>query len=191
MGLEMKKTTTPKMIQKFLEDVVNMILDGEAEWEQIDDFIIDYRHQVRTELPVLDIGLPKGVKKVEYYTAEHARGPSGKTLSGETIRLPGHVAAAIHYNERLSEFSDQVNPRIQTGSKIKVFYLTEKFGRFKSIAFPTETTDTPKWFDDTFEVDRLLHENKLIDKNLEKIFNAIGREVPTAQSKFNNSLMEW
>jgi hypothetical protein len=36
-----------------------------------------------------------------------------------------------------------------------------------------------------------LHENKLIDKNLEKIFNAIGREVPTAQSKFNNSLMEW
>lgn len=188
MGLEMKKTTTPKMIQRFLEDVVNMILNGEHEWDDIDDFIIGYREQVRSELPVLDIGLPKGVKKVEYYTRIHEAGVDDM---GNKPRLPGHVAASIHYNECLSNYGDQDNSPIATGHKIKVFYLTQKYGKFKSIAFPTDTTKVPKWFDSNYEVDRVLHEEKLIDKNLDKIFIAIGREVPTAQTKYNNSLMEW
>ena len=188
MGLEMKKTTTPKLIQKFLEDVVNMILDGEAEWPDIDDFIIEYRNNVRERFDPLMIGLPKGVKKVEYYTSIH---DAGVTPTGEKPRLPGHVAASIHYNECLKKYNDNNNQPIITGNKIKVFYLTQKCGKFKSIAFPTDTTKLPSWFTDNYSIDRELHEEKLIDDNLAKIFTAIGRSVPTAQSKFNDSLMEW
>ena len=187
MGLEMKKTTTPRQIQKFLEEVVNMILDGEASWTEIDDYIIDYRQKVVKDDPVLSIGLPKGVKKVEYYTDLYKQELNG----GEKARLPGHVAASIHFNECLKKFGDVNNEPIKSGSKIKVFYLTKVYGKFKSIAVPTDMEQLPFWFDENFEVLRTKHEQNLIDKNLEKIFVAIKREVPTAQSKFNNSLMEW
>ena len=99
------------------EQIKNWKSEDEELQDEIDDFIIDYRHQVRTELPVLDIGLPKGVKRVEHYTAQHVAGVNEK---GEKPRLPGHVAASIHYNERLAEYQDQVNPRIVTGNKIQL-----------------------------------------------------------------------
>lgn len=184
MGLEMKKTTTPRIIRSFLEDVVNMILDDEKEWSEIDDFIVDFRKKVRTECPLIEIGLPKGVKKVEYYTDMYR-------VEGEKARLPGHVAASIHYNECLKKFGDKENPPITSGSKVKVFYLTKKYGKFKSIAFPTDLEQTPKWFDDNFECDRLKHESRLIDNNLSIIFDAIGRVVPTAQTQFNDDILEW
>lgn len=184
MGLEMKKTTTPKIIRSFLEDVVNMILDGEKEWSEIDDFIVDYRKKVRTEYPLVEIGLPKGVKNVEYYTGVYR-------VEGEKARLPGHVAASIHFNECLKRFGDKENSPIASGSKIKVFYLTKKYGKFKSIAFPTDLEQTPKWFDDNFECDRLKHESRLIDNNLSIIFDAIDRVVPTAQTQFNDVILEW
>ena len=34
--------------------------------------------------------------------------------------------------------------------KIKVFYLTRKIGRFKSIALPVDGENIPKWFMDEF-----------------------------------------
>lgn len=184
MGLEMKKTTTPKIIRTFLEDVVNMILDGEKSWLDIENFIVDYRKKVRSEFPLLEIGLPKGVKKVELYTDAYR-------LEGEKARLPGHVAAAIHYNECLKQFGDKENAPITSGSKIKVFYLTQKYGKFKSIAFPTDFEETPKWFDENFECKRTDHEQRLIDNNLKIIFNAIDRIVPTAQTQFCDEVFEW
>lgn len=188
MGLKMKKTTTPKAVQLFLEDVVNKILDGHESWDNIDGFIIGYRKQVTETMPVFEIGLPKGVKNVEHYTS---LAQVGHNPDGSNLRLPGHVAASIHYNQCLEEFGDKTNLPIISGTKIKIFYLTQKYGRFKSIAVPTDAGDMPFWFHDHFTVNRQMHEERLIDKNLEQIFVAIGREVPTAQSKLNNSLMEF
>lgn len=184
MGLEMKKTTTPKVIQGFLENVVNMILDGEKTWNEIDNFIVDYRNQVAFDLPLLDIGLPKGVKKIEYYTNEYK-------VHGSKARLPGHVAASIHFNECIKEYNDTELSPITSGSKIKVFYLTKKYGKFKSIAVPTDLEVIPEWLTANFTVDRFLHEEKTIDGPLTIIFEAISRPVPTLQSLFNDSVLEW
>lgn len=189
MGLEMKKTTTPKHIQKFTETVVNMILDGEASWDQIEDFIINFRAEMHASTSLFDIGLPKGVKGVEEYTKTYE---TNKKLDVKT-RLPGHVAASIHYNECLQEFGDKESMSIVSGTKIKVFYLKRPRGRFKSIAIPTDLGKIPKWMleHDEFSIDVHKHEDKLIDAILSKIFVVLNEEVPTAQSKFNNSLMEW
>lgn len=183
-GLEMKKTTTPKVIQTFLEDVVNMILDGEKTWKFIEDYIVGYRQQVLTDLPILEIGLPKGVNKVEHYTQIYK-------LEGEKARLPGHVAASLFYNNCLKHFNDTDHEPITSGSKIKVFYLTRKYGKFKSIAFPTEMKQPPKWFTENFQVDRKQHETRLIDNNLNIIFTAIQQLVPTAQTQFNDTIFDW
>lgn len=184
MGLEMKKTTTPKVIQNFLEDVVKLILDGEKTWEDINAFIVSYRDQITHILPILDIGMPKGVKKVEHYTGEYE-------TYGDKARLPGHVAASIFYNRCLKEHHDTESMPIISNSKIKVFYLSRKYGKFKSIAFPTDTENLPEWFTTHYMVDRIQHEQKLIDNPLQIIFNALDREVPTSQSLFNESVLEW
>ena len=76
------------------------------------------------------IGLPKGVKGVENYT---------KSLElDKDARLPGHVAAAIHYNLALQKYEDKESIEITSGMKIKVFYLKQKIGKFKSIAVPVQ-----------------------------------------------------
>lgn len=189
MGLEMKKTTTPKAFQEFTQRVVNLILDGEMDWDDIDDIIIDFREKMVNDMPIFEIGLPKGVKGVDEYTAEHERCNKLELKA----RLPGHVAASIHYNECLKQFKDTNSMPIVSGTKIKVFYLKKPRGRFTSIAVPTDLGKLPSWMIENpeFAVDVSKHETKLIDGILEKIFTVLHREVATAQTKFNNSLMEW
>lgn len=183
MGLEMKKTTTPKHIQKFLADVVNMILNGDHEWLEIEDFIIDFRTKTMNSDQILEWGLPKGVQKVESYYEQYK-------INNKT-RLPGHVSATIFFNLCIKEYNDVENMPIVSGTKIKVFYLNEKIGRFKSIALPTDLVEIPQWFHDNYTIDKDKHQIRLIDNNLEKIFTAIGREVPTLQSQFSNELLMW
>ncbi len=181
MGLEMKKTTTPKPIQKFLENTIMMILADKSRAD-IEQYIITFRDDVVEKLDVFDIGLPKGVKKVEEYTQQYK-------IYGEGTRLPGHVSASIHYNECLEEFRDKESPIIVSNTKIKVFYLTQKCGKFKSIALPTDIEIVPAWFTEHFKVDRALHAEKLIDNNLAHIFDAIKQEVPTRQTVLTNDLL--
>lgn len=181
MGLEMKKTTTPKPIQKFLETTISMILSNES-WQDVEKYVISFRDGVVKDLDVFDIGLPKGVKKVEEYTQQYH-------ITGMDTRLPGHVAASIHYNECLEKFNDKESPMIISNTKIKVFYLDQMYGKFKSIALPTDIEIIPSWFTDNFVVDRALHAEKLIDNNLAHIFTAIKQEVPTRQTVLTNDLL--
>lgn len=187
MGLEMRKTTTPKPIQKFLQKTVSMILSGE-DWDTVNQFIIDYRDNVLYSMDLMDIGLPKGVKKVEEYAQKKALGTDE---NGKKYAIPGHVSATLHFNHCLEKYGDVENEQIASNTKIKVFYLKKPVDGFKSIALPTDIERIPKWFTENFEVDRALHAEKLIDNNLGHIFKAIGQEVPTHQTVLFNSLYEF
>lgn len=184
MGLEMRKTTTPKPIQNFLKDVVTMILQ-EKPWDDINDFIIEYRDNVVFSMDLMDIGLPKGVKKVEEYSQKRILGTDEH---GKKYAIPGHVSATIHFNQCLEKYSDVENDMIGSDTKIKVFYLTKPVDGFKSIALPTDMDRIPAWFTENYTIDRALHAFKLIDNNLGHIFKAISQEVPTHQTKLFNSL---
>jgi hypothetical protein len=179
----MKKTTTPKPIQKFLEKTISMILSGD-QWVDVEKYVISFRDGVVKDLDVFDIGLPKGVKKVEDYTQQYK-------IYGSDARLPGHVAASIHYNECLEKFNDKESPMIISNTKIKVFYLDRMYGKFKSIALPTDIEVVPRWFSDNYVVDRSLHAEKLIDNNLAHIFKAIKQEVPTRQTVLTNDILSF
>ena len=54
------------------------------------------------------------------------------------------------YNHCLEQYGDKESQRIVSGTKIKIFYLTKKFGRFKSIALPTDIRVLPSWFEEHF-----------------------------------------
>jgi DNA polymerase elongation subunit (family B) len=174
MGLEMKKTTTPKSVQNFLSATIEMILKG-CQWNDVERHVIDFRDKAIDVMEVFDIGLPKGCNKVEEYTRNFKDDPK--------TRIPGHIAAAIHYNLCLDEYDDHSSPPIISGMKIKVFYLKRDYGRFHSIALPTDIDVIPQWFLDEYQpvVDRYKQAERLVDDNLKLVFKAIRKEVPTRQ----------
>lgn len=183
MGLDTKKTTLPKEISKELNTFIERYLKGES-WEVIAEDIVTFKDKIETTDDIMSIGLPKGVKRVEHYTQE-------LKAYGEGVRLPGHVAASILYNICREKYKDHESLPITSGMKIKVFYLTSKVGRFKSIAVPVDIEQVPQWFLDDFTVDRQAHTERLVDKPLGNIIKAIGKDVPSRQTLLNNSLLEW
>ena len=181
MGLETKKTTLPKIVANQLNKFVERLLKGE-EWADVAEDIVKLKTELETTEDIMSIGLPKGVNKVEEYTAK---------IDDLTARISGHIAAAIHYNMMLEEHDDTDSPMITSGTKIKVFYLTQMYGRFKSIAIPTDIEVVPQWFYDNFTVKREMHVERLVDKPLQNILTAIERQVPDKQDLHVESLLEF
>jgi len=182
MGLDTKKTTLPKPIANKLNDFIRRYLKGE-EWDVIAHEIVDFKDHLETTDDVMSIGLPKGIRGVEAYTRKLKVDPS--------TRLPGHVAAAICYNLCLKKYNDHQSIPIMSGMKIKVFYITKKIDRFKSIAIPVDIEQVPQWFLDEFKIDRAAHTQRLVDKPLQNIIKAIDKNVPTRQSLFVDELLEF
>lgn len=183
MGLDTKKTTLPAEVSKKLNKYVERLLKGE-EWETIAADIVAYKDELTTTTDVMSIGLPKGIRGVEEYT-------QNMKIYGDKQRLPGHVAAAIHYNQSLEQYDDKENLPITSGMKLKVFYLTQKYGRFKSIALPTDTNQVPEWFLQNYTIDRKAHVERLVDNPLLNIIKAIGYEVPSKQSMLVDTMLEF
>jgi DNA polymerase elongation subunit (family B) len=188
MGLDAKKTTTPRPVKEFLRTVCYDLLTGKPE-NDIDQYIMKYRDAIIDDIPLMEMGLPKGVKKVELYTDafyDHYK-----------TRLPGHVAASILYNEVRNEHGDTTSLPITSGMKIKVFnfkYEIEHRGRlFNSIALPTDTEEIPDWFTEKFVpiIDREKHAKKLVDNMLHNMFDSIPRHVPTRHQEALNEEFDW
>ena len=188
MGLEMKKTTTPKPVARKLEAFVSMILNDE-DWGDISNFIVEYKESLINTDNIFELGIPKGIKKVEDYTAQLEVFENG----AEKVRLPGHIAAAIHYNQLRAEHGDTESDKITSGSKIKIYYLTTMFGRFKSIAVPGDMEELPPWFISEMlpYIDKDKQLDKLVDGPLRIICTALRRDVPTRQTIFESSIFEW
>jgi DNA polymerase elongation subunit (family B) len=176
MGVEMRKTTTPRDVKQFLRNSATMLLKG-VPAKELDEYIVAYRDKIIDDVPLMEIGLPKGIKKIELYTEEFRNNPK--------TRIPGHTSAALLYNEFRERYKDNQSLQISSGMKIKVFnfkYEFEHDGRmFKSIALPTDTEEIPQWFADDFVplIDRITHSKKLVDNMLHNMFDSIPRHVPT------------
>lgn len=181
MGLDTKKTTLPAEVSKKLNGFIERFLKGEN-WDSVSESIVQYKDELMSSGDVMAIGLPKGVKGMEKYTSLYER-------EGNEARLPGHVAAAIYYNEQLQEHQDKLSMPISSGMKIKVFYLIGKHGKFKSIALPTDLEVVPAWFIDNFRIDREAHIERLVDNPLSNILKAIGKQPPSKQSLLVDSLL--
>ena len=193
MGLELKKTTLPKYVQDKLSSFIERLLKGE-EWNVIAPDVVEFKDELKrtvTRDQVLEIGLPKGANKVEIYTQKYEgtyvpSTPEERAKNeklGPKTRLPGHISACIFYNMCLDSYKDNDSMRIVTGTKIKVYYLTQSFGRFKSIALPTDIERIPEWFIQDFLplIDIYAQIERLVDDPLENTVYAVGYAVPEKQ----------
>jgi len=184
MGVETKKTTLPKNIAKKINGFIERYLKGTA-WEDLAEDIVAYKSELLNTKNIMSIGLPKGIKQLEHYTKVYA----GDYYNKNKDRLPGHVAASIFYNLCLEEYGDNRSPVISSGMKIKIFYLNKTYGRFKAIAIPADIDTAPQWFLDNFVVNRDMHLERLIDKPMNNIIKAIGKETPSKQSLFTDNML--
>lgn len=182
MGLDTKKTILPMAVRNELNGFLGRYLRGE-DWSVIEREIIEYKSKLRNDEDFTILGLPKGVNKVEYYLIELEK--------DENARVPGHVRASILYNEKCREYEDKVSMPIVSSMKIRVFYLKNPVGKFKSIALPVDIEVVPQWFRDNIEIDKEKQIERLVDNPLKNVLKAIDKEPPTEQMLYLNDELEF
>lgn len=192
MGSEIKKSDTPKPVQKFLKTVTDKLLRAEGTREELEKDIEEYvnhtyREYIYDPTNLFTIGITRGCNNLDKY--EHEYLTIEKTGKGK-VRIPGHVRGAINHNEMIRKTGDLLTAPIQSGDKVKIYYLKSNEYGFKNIAISADATDFPPWFGQ-FVIDIEDTEERLVDKKLSHTFNAIGWEVPTLQNTLVNDLLEF
>lgn len=111
-GLEIVRSSTPKVIREALKESVALILNNE---DLLLDFVKEQKKKFKNN-PVLDIAFPRGVNNIEKFE---------KILSDGTVECqsgtPIAVRAAIVYNNLVRNMDGY--PLIKSGEKIKYVYL--------------------------------------------------------------------
>lgn len=195
-GSELKKADTPKVIQLFLQQLMYKLLGG-AEYPEVEAFVNQQRRLLLGKTGnIFAVGVAKQANNLDAFHAAWIRAgkpTAGKIQlagAGQAQAVPGHIRAAIHYNE-LAEQYETGAKRVRSGDKVRIFYLKKNMHGMKSIGFPAELDKFPAWFEEEFQVDRALTESKMFDNKLEGVFAAIGWEVPTPQNTLINSILKF
>jgi hypothetical protein len=190
MGSEIKKSDTPKVIQKFLKNVVDRILDGMS-YNDVCTYVNEQRTELFKEIShseLILLGVTKSANNLEHFAkAVQAEldGRPFKAASGKgKLTIPGHVKAAIYYNRINEERKDTSSQPIGNGDKVRIFEVLPNEYNIKAIGIPAEATKFPPWFFEIFEIDLKLSEEKLICNKLDGIFSSMGLDVPTPQLNF-------
>lgn len=191
MGSEIKKSDTPKIIQLFLKDTVNQILDG-VDYDKVAEFVNNERKRIMKsgKVSLFSVGVAKQVNELDKFLAEYRAPGSQRSKSGKKLTIPGHARAALNYNMMLEHFDKGAKP-IVSGDKILVYYLRPNEYNYESMAVPSDMTRFPDWFVENFKVDKSKTEERMFDSKLEGIFTAIGKDVPSPQSVLVSKLMNF
>lgn len=184
MGVEIKRSDTPKHIQKFLENLFISLLSGANE-DELRKTVLEFKMSIKDSKP-WSKGTPKTVKNLTNKTAEYE--DTGKCTVG-------HALAAINWNKLRKINKDLDSPEISDGAKIIVCKLRDNLYGFTSIAIPTDIANqAPKWFEDLpFDVDAM--DVTILAQKLENIFGTLqmnlGIDDNVNTTITNTDLFEW
>ena len=160
MGLDLKRADTPKYIQEFLMDVLQMVIQHGKGREDVIERVKEFK-RILGDQDSWTKGSPKSVNNLTKHTIEFEK--SGKCGVG-------HARAAINWNYLRRVYGDNYSQKIVDGMKIVVCKLKDNALGFTSIAYPVDELRLPTWFKE-LPFDDLLMEKTLVD---EKIDNLIG-----------------
>ncbi len=166
MGLDLKRSDTPKLVQEFLMSVLIDVLIGTDKstiFEKISDFKVTFN-----ALPAWEKGTPKRVNNLTDYTA--------KEKTGKKVTIPGHVRGSINYNRLKRLINDNHSMDINDGSKVIVCKLKENQYGFTSIAYPVDILEIPQWFKELpFDDDSM--EEGIVDKKLDNLLGILNWDI--------------
>jgi DNA polymerase elongation subunit (family B) len=168
MGLDLKRADTPKYVQDFLFEVLEMVLQGKTREdviERIKDFKVELGNQDSWTK-----GSPKSVNKLTMYGELEANSKTGKA------NMPGHVRAALNWNYLRRVNSDNYSMKMVDGMKVVVCKLKSNPLGFTSIAYPVDELRLPKWFTELPFDDQAM-EATLVDKKVENLLGVLNWDL--------------
>jgi DNA polymerase elongation subunit (family B) len=178
MGLDLKRSDTPKVVQDFLSELLTAVLT-DAKREEIYDRVREFKIAFQ-DRPAWEKGTPKRVNNLTKYTAEEAR--QGKA------NMPGHVRAAMNWNNLRRMHSDNYSMQIVDGMKVIVCKLRNNPLGYTSVAYPTDETHIPHWFKELPFDDNSMEES-IVDQKVENLLGVLNwriAENTNINSTFND-----
>lgn len=168
MGLDLKRADTPRYVQDFLFEVLEMVLHGKTREdviERIKEFKIELSNQDSWTK-----GSPKSVNKLTTYGELEANSKTGKA------NMPGHVRAALNWNYLRRVNSDNYSMKMVDGMKVIVCKLKPNALGFTSVAYPVDELRLPKWFTE-LPFDDSAMEATLVDKKVENLLGVLNWDL--------------
>jgi DNA polymerase elongation subunit (family B) len=182
MGLDLKRSDTPKVIQEFLSDILNDVLNRVGK-DPIIEKIRDFKMLFK-ERPGWEKGSPKRVNNLTMYGNKEIK--EGKT------NMPGHVRAALNWNNLRRMNSDNYSMAVTDGMKVIVCKLRPNPLGWTSIAYPTDEQHLPKWFTELPFNDSEM-EATVIDGKVDNLLGVLDWDLASATNTDNTfeSLFEF
>ena len=182
MGLDLKRSDTPKVIQEFLYEILQKVLTG-TERDEIIERIREFKYAF-ADRPAWEKGSPKRVNNLtKYGAAEEKEGRAN---------MPGHVRAALNWNNLRRMNSDNYSIAVIDGMKTIVCKLKPNPLGWTSIGYPTDEQRLPKWFTD-LPFDDGAMEATVVDQKLDNLLSVLDWDLASATNTENTfqSLFEF
>jgi DNA polymerase elongation subunit (family B) len=182
MGLDLKRSDTPKVVQEFLYEILEKVLTG-TEREEIIERIREFKYEFKSR-PAWEKGTPKRVNNLTTYTKkEEAAGKAN---------LPGHVRAAMNWNNLRRMNGDNYSMAVVDGMKTIVCKLKANPLGWSSIGYPTDEQRLPKWFTE-LPFDDSLMESTIVDQKIDNLLSVLDWDLASATNTDNTfqSLFEF
>ena len=182
MGLDLKRSDTPKVIQDFLSEILQKVLTGTSR-EDIIERIREFKYGF-AERPAWEKGTPKRVNNLTKYGAAEER--EGKA------NMPGHVRAALNWNNMRRMNGDNYSIAIVDGMKTIVCKLNSNPLGWTSIGYPTDEQRLPDWFKE-LPFDDALMESTIVDQKIDNLLSVLEWNLAAATNTENTfqSLFEF
>ena len=181
MGLDLKRSDTPVVIQDFLSEVLTRTLNGETK-ESILEYITEFRTEFKLR-PGWEKGSPKRANKISEYRDKEKK--AGKT------NMPGHVRASLNWNTLKRMHDDKYSMSITDGAKVIVCRLKDNPMSYTSVAYPVDELRLPQWFKD-LPFDDGEMETTVIDEKLGNLIGVLEWDISSTRSDNNfNKLFDF
>ena len=171
MGLDLKRSDTPVVIQDFLSEVLTRVLNGETK-ESVLEYITSFRTEFKVR-PGWEKGSPKRANKISEYRDKEKK--AGKT------NMPGHVRASLNWNTLKRMMDDKYSVAITDGAKVIVCKVKDNPMGYTSVAYPVDELRLPQWFKDLPFNDAEM-ENAVIDEKLENLIGVLEWDISSTRS---------
>jgi len=181
-GLDLKRSDTPKVIQDFLLEILNKVLAGNGR-DEIIERVREFKYEFK-ERPGWEKGSPKRVNNLTKYGKEEER--LGKA------NMPGHVRAAMNWNNMRRMNSDNYSMQVVDGMKTIVCKLKSNALGWTSIGYPTDEMHLPQWFKDLPFADSEM-EATVVDQKIDNLLGVLDWDLAAATNTENTfeTLFEW
>ena len=179
MGLDLKRSDTPAFMQDFLSELLMMTLTDAGE-EAVIKRIVEFRKEFRSMESWLK-GTPKRVNNLTKFrgiVSKYEKAKNTAIRDGRSAKdikkpaLPGHVRAALNWNQLCQVNNDKYSIEITDGMKTIVCKLKENPMGMTSVGYPTDETRLPQWFQELPFDDDLMEET-IITKKLENLLGVL------------------